>query len=177
MTLSHNNESTGLPPKAATPPGQLTRTRLAGWPPLQQTANDKLSIWQGHGDSHFHVGPHTWYRAAGLETSDSTRRRWSAWRLAPPTCAIPPRRCHDIGEHIMKSVISHGCDIRSYWYQRAISWIICSDIMWLIIRYWYQSRFSMKCIWYRRQYHEKIAQETGKWLWYWKKDMISYMIS
>ena len=42
-----------------------------GGPPLQQTANDKLSIWQGHGDSHFHVGPHTWYRAAGLETSDS----------------------------------------------------------------------------------------------------------
>jgi hypothetical protein len=42
------------------------------------------------------------------------RRRWSGWKLAPPTRAIPPRRCHDIGEYIMKSVISHGCDIRSY---------------------------------------------------------------
>ena len=42
------------------------------------------------------------------------RRRRSCWKLAPPTRAIPPRRCHDIGEHIMKSVISQGCDIRSY---------------------------------------------------------------
>jgi hypothetical protein len=94
------------------------------------------------------------------------RRRWSGWKLAPPTRAIPPRRCHDIGEHIMKSVISHGCDIRSYWYQRAISWIICSDIMWLIIRYWYQSRYSMKCIWYRIWYGMMIAQERQKSIWY-----------
>jgi hypothetical protein len=34
--------------------------------------------------------------------------------VAPPTRAIPPRRCHDIGEHIMKSVISHGYNIRTY---------------------------------------------------------------
>ena len=44
------------------------------------------------------------------------RRRWSTWPLAAPTSAIPPRRCHDIGEHIMKSVISHGYDIPTYRY-------------------------------------------------------------
>ncbi len=42
-------------PKAATQSGQLTWTWQAGWGPLLQTANDKLSIWQGHWDSHFHV--------------------------------------------------------------------------------------------------------------------------
>ncbi len=86
--------------------------------------------------------------------------------LAPPTSAIPPRRCHDIGEHIMKSVISHDCDIRSYWYQRAISWLICSDFMCLIIRYWYQRRFCMIWIWYRIWYGMMIAQERQKWIWY-----------
>ncbi len=78
------------------------------------------------------------------------RRRWSAWPrrlpVAPPTRAIPPRRCHDIGEHIMKSVISHGCDIRSYWYQRALSWLICTEVMSHIIGYWYHSRFCMICM-------------------------------
>jgi hypothetical protein len=47
-----------------------------GWRPLQQTAsNDKLSTWQGHENSHFHVGLHTWYRAAyqrELEISKSS---------------------------------------------------------------------------------------------------------
>ncbi len=105
------------------------------------------------------------------------QRRWSTWKLAPQTRAIPPRRWHDVGKHMMKSVISHGCDIRSYWYQRAISWLICSDFMCLIIRYWYQSRFSMKWIWYSIWYGMIIAQGMGKWLWYWKNDMISYMIS
>jgi hypothetical protein len=57
------------------------------------------------------------------------RRRWSTWKLAPPFRAIPPCSCHDIGEHIMKSVISHGYDIRSYWYQRALLWLMCSDVM------------------------------------------------
>ena len=112
------------------------------------------------------------------------RRRWSGWKLAPPTRTIPPRRCHDIGEHIMKSVISHGCDIRIYWYQGAISWLICSDFMWLIIIYWYHSRFHTKCIWYRIWYAMKIAQETVKLIWYcmtsyniMEKTMISCMIS
>ncbi len=37
------------------------------------------------------------------------------WRpqVGAPTRAIPPRRSHDIGEHIMKPVISHGYDIRT----------------------------------------------------------------
>ena len=43
------------------------------------------------------------------------RSRWSAWRLAPPTRPIPPRRrCHDIGCDITKSMISYGYDIPSY---------------------------------------------------------------
>jgi hypothetical protein len=46
--------SAAVPPMAAaTPSGQLTRTRLAGRPPLQQTANhddDKLRTWQGYVD-------------------------------------------------------------------------------------------------------------------------------
>ena len=37
-----------------------------------------------------------------------------SWRPHVTRAIPPPRRCHDIGEHIMKSVISHGCDIRSY---------------------------------------------------------------
>ncbi len=38
-----------------------------------------------------------------------------------PTRAIPPRRCHDIGELIMKShLISDGNDVRRYWYQSAL---------------------------------------------------------
>jgi hypothetical protein len=55
----------------------------------------------------------------------------------------------------MKSVISYGSDTRSYWYQSALSWLICSDVMRHIIRYWYHSRFRMICIWYCRQYHQK----------------------
>ncbi len=54
MTLWLDDESTALPPKAATQSEQLTRTRQAGRGPLLQTANDKLGIWQGHWDSHFH---------------------------------------------------------------------------------------------------------------------------
>ncbi len=119
-----------------------------------------------------------WIKAVAVQLNNSPhwqpstlamrgQRKWSTWKLAPPTRAIPlPRRCHDIGEHIMKSVISHCCDIRNYWYQRAISWIICSDFMCHIIRYWYQRRFCMICIWYRIWYGMKIAQEMGKWLWY-----------
>ena len=61
---------------------------------------------QGRHRSAEHTSPARW-RWRG-------RRRWSTWRMAPPTRAIPPHRCHDIGEHIMKSVISHGCDIRRY---------------------------------------------------------------
>jgi hypothetical protein len=105
------------------------------------------------------------------------RRRWSAWKLAPPARAIPLRRCHDIGEHVMKSVISHDCDIRSYWYQRALSWLICSDVMSHIIRFWYHSRFFMICIRYHKQNHKQTAQETSKWLRYCQKDPISYMLS
>jgi hypothetical protein len=62
------------------------------------------------------------------------RSRWSAWRLAPPTRPIPPRRrCHDIGCDITKSMISYGYDILSYWYQRClISWV--TDITSKIIR-------------------------------------------
>ena len=42
------------------------------------------------------------------------RSRWSAWRLAPPTRPIPPRRrCHDVGCNITKSTISYGYDILS----------------------------------------------------------------
>ena len=94
------------------------------------------------------------------------RRRWSGWKLAPPTRPIPPRRWHDIGEHIMKSVISHGFDIMIYWYQSTLSRLICSDVMRNIMIYWYQRRYCMICIWYRRQYHEKIAQERLKSIWY-----------
>jgi hypothetical protein len=32
-------------------------------------------------------------------------------------------------------VISHGYDIRRYWYQRALSWLICSDVVSHIIIY------------------------------------------
>ena len=112
------------------------------------------------------------------------RRRWSGWKLAPPTLAIPPRRCHDIGEHIMKSVISHGYDIPTYRYQGAKSCHIMTKIMSNIITFRYHSTFSMICIWYRRQYHKKIAQETGMILtklwyhtWYHNYFLISYMIS
>ncbi len=96
--------------------------------------------------------PHWPPSTLAMATHWRGRRRWSALRLEPPTRAIPPRRCNDIDEHIMKSVISHGYDIRRYWYQRAISWIICSEVMSHIIRYWYQSRFCMICIWYRRHH-------------------------
>jgi hypothetical protein len=76
------DDGPGLPPKAATAPQtqlqrQLTRTRPSGRGPLQQNTNDKLSTWQGHGDSHFHLGLHTWYRAAWALGSTWT---WS-WNL------------------------------------------------------------------------------------------------
>jgi hypothetical protein len=40
------------------------------------------------------------------------RRRWSTWRPAPTIRTIPPRRCHEIGLKIMKSVISYTYDTR-----------------------------------------------------------------
>ncbi len=37
------------------------------------------------------------------------QRSWSAWRLTPPHLpAILPRRSHDIGRNIIKSIISYG---------------------------------------------------------------------
>jgi hypothetical protein len=112
------------------------------------------------------------------------RRRWSTWPLAAPTSAIPPRRCHDIGEHIMKSVISDGYDIPTYRYQGAKSCHIMTKIMSNIIIFRYHSTFFMIFTWYHRQYHKKIAQETGMILsklwyhvWYHNYFMISYMIS
>ncbi len=78
--------------------------------------------------------PHWWWQGWRL----------SSWRLAPSTHAIPPHRCHDMGQHIMKSLISFAYDIRSYWCQWAISWpksgvrSYFTDMM-----QWYQKRFRM----------------------------------
>ncbi len=51
MTLLHCEPVHRPASKGSTHSGQLTRTRLAGRSPLQQTANDKLGTWQGHWDS------------------------------------------------------------------------------------------------------------------------------
>jgi hypothetical protein len=59
-------------------------------------------------------------------------------------------------------------DIRTYWYYRFL-WIKCYDFMCHILTYWYHSRFCMICIWYRRQYHKKTAQER-------LESLIAYMI-
>jgi hypothetical protein len=57
---------------------------------------------------------HCRQKMAWQEVAERGRSRWSGRKLAPPTRAIPPRRCHDIVELIMKSVISYGSDTRSY---------------------------------------------------------------
>ncbi len=51
MTLIHCDSVHRPASKGSTHSGQLTRTRLAGRSPLQQTADDKLGTWQGHWDS------------------------------------------------------------------------------------------------------------------------------
>ncbi len=63
---------------------------------LAQQLLQQVHAWdQGCHHSAEHTSPARW-RWRG-------RRRWSAWRLAPPTSAIQQRRCHDIGWDIIKS--------------------------------------------------------------------------
>jgi hypothetical protein len=95
---------------------------------------------------HLNNSPHWPHNTLAMARPEEVERRLEAGAPSPR---------HDIGKHIMTSVISHGSDIRSYWYQRALSWLICIDIMSNIIRYGNHRRFHMICIWYRRQYHEK----------------------
>ena len=66
--------------------------------PIQQVH----ALHQGGHRSVEHTSPTRW-RWRG-------RSRWSAWSFAPPIRSMPPRRCHDIGWDIIKSVTSYGID-------------------------------------------------------------------
>ena len=69
----------------------------------QQLLQQVHALDQGRHRSAEHTSPARWQWRG--------RRRWSTWRMAPPTRAIPPRRCHDIGYNIIKYVASYGYDI------------------------------------------------------------------
>ncbi len=83
MTLWVDDESTGLPPKAAT--GQLTLilvTCQTCWSPLQQTTNDKPRPWQRHGDSPFHVGLPTFQGSFGVNFGIDTSTKSSCQTMS-----------------------------------------------------------------------------------------------
>ena len=87
------------------------------------------------------------------------RRRWSTWHVAPATSTIQQCRCHDKGSDIMKIMIPAGYNITTYWYQQRYQRCYRMISTYDIRTNWYHSHNHMICIWYRRQYHTRIAQE------------------
>ncbi len=159
-------QSTDPPPKAATLSGQLTQTWLAGWSLLQQTAYDNLGTWQGHWDSPFHVGLHTWYTKQVINLtlkllSHVVRQFQSgAWNVAGTSSRTCWAGTCWAGKHNM---VLDVCNTYSTWCQNMKSvYLISYKISLISVKnrpYLLTCRY---CVWYCTQYWIKTF-DIGCW--------------